>query len=222
MATTLADLRDGAKNLSDKSADDQVSDATWGTWVNQGIEALYRLITSANPDAFYTTADFTLAGGISGNAYSLPAAFRTLLGLTLDPTTSGRRNVPKFNFAERNDYTGPYPWSWGWGTYPTCRQRRYRVLARTITVEPYEFAAGNYRAHYRQGPTKLVADGDTLDVVLEPFAEYVMCFAARKGLAVEESDTSEVTTRMRELEVDIANTAQADLQPDTISDTAGW
>ena len=65
------------------------------------------------------------------------------------------------------------------------------------------------------------ADGDTLDAILEPYAEAVMCFVGRKGLGVEESDTSEPTVRLREIEQEIIDSAPNDLTGDTTEDH-GW
>jgi hypothetical protein len=218
VATTLAALRLEGQQLADKINDTQIADASWLVFINRGIEALYKRVCKVNPDAFYVIVDFNLSGGATGNTYALPATFRTLLGLTYNPTTSARYNVPKYNFPERNYNASPYVFL----SYPNCQHRRYRILGLTLDVEPFEFAAGSYRAHFRQAPTTLVADGDAIDPILEPFGEYIACFAARKGTGIEESDTAEVNTRMREIEQEIVDSAPNDMTNDTIADTGGW
>jgi hypothetical protein len=217
LAFTLADLRLGAQRASDKVNDPHPDTAAWNAWINQAIEALYRRVTAVDPEAFYSTADFTLTGGTSGSSYALPATLRTLLGVTKDPTSTSRTTIPKFTFRDRNDFR-PFPFL----DYPACTSRRYRILGASLAIEPFEQAAGSYRIHYRQGPTVLTSDVSVLDPVLEPFAEYVELFAARKALGTEETDTSELAARMRELEQEIILNAARDVATDGISDTAGW
>lgn len=217
---TLAELVAGAKELSDKVDDPQVSDETWVSWVNQGVKELHRIVRTAFEDTFFDTVDFTLTG--TTFQYALPADFLSIKGLDYMPGTTNRSTVHRFNFTERNTTGGGafapagFPGDGGAG-------RRYRVVSRsTLVIEPQEVAAGPYRLYYVPQATELVDDDDDLQTELEPFAEYVEIVAAIKALAKEESDTSDLIERRNVMRSDIessVNNDQAD--PDTIADVEG-
>lgn len=189
MAVTLLQMRDAAKDLCDMVGNSFVADLTWTRWINDGIEGLYRIASKRRVGAFQTFSDVTLTA--ASNLIAKPATFRNLLGVTLDPTVpSKRRSLTKYNFGER-DSMGLFA------------NRSYRVVGQSISIEPFQLCAGNYRVYYVAGPTLLVADVDVIDAILEPYDEYVTTWAAIRALAKEESDTRELYKVLEAAAIDI-------------------
>lgn len=189
MTVTLAQIRGQAQDICDFVNNPQVGTPTWTQWTNDGIEKLYRIVLKLSTGAFETSADVTLSSAT--NLIPKPAGFRRLLGLTLDPTSPGmRRSLPKYNKGNRD-------------AYGTLGPRRYRVLGDSISVEPFQLAAGNYRIYYVAGPTKLVADGDTMDPVLADYVDYVVTWMCIKALGKEESDNRDLYVELAKVEQDV-------------------
>ena len=91
MAIAVAALIDRAKALADRRSDASVPDADWVTYVNWGVEDLYRLLVSLDPAVYFQSIDFTLAGGSAGSVFNLDLAFVVRLVATTLPafTPSG-------------------------------------------------------------------------------------------------------------------------------------
>lgn len=192
MAVTLLQMRDAAKDLADLVSSPFVPDPTWTRWINDGIEKLYRIMSNRRAGAFQTFSDVTLTA--ASNLIAKPATFRSLIGVTMDPTSpSVRRSLPKYNFGER-DSMGLYA------------GRSYRVIGQNISIEPFQLCAGNYRVHFIAGPTILAADVDVIDAVLEPFDDYVTTWAAIRALSKEESDTRTLYADLAASELNIDET----------------
>lgn len=195
MALSLLQLRDGAKDRADLAGVGKPTDTRWNSFVNYGIERLYRIVKRAHPDLFHTTQDFTLTGTTSSTV--LPATLRSLRGVTKDPDNiSLRVSLRKWSFSERDD------------------------VSRGVAS-----VAGAYRMYYVVGPTVLVAGVDQgassfIDPVLEPYGAYVELCAAIDGLDQEESDSNALRARLvderEEIEWDIAG--RDDAEPETIAD----
>ncbi len=170
MAKTLQNLIDEAWELADfTDTDDFISLERWISWVNQGVTELHRLVANANPDQFFTTIDFTLAGGVDGNEYTLPADFVAIRGLSVNPGQANRMTVHKFNLGERDQGRSTFALFSG---MPAPRQ--YRVVSKSkLIIEPQESAGGTYRLYYVAAPSVLafpktvafsLATGDTPSV----------------------------------------------------------
>lgn len=211
MAITLATLRDGARQLSDTENDDHISDTEINTWCNQAADELVRLIPA---DMILATSSFTIS---SGNEYTLPSDFLEVVGLDLNPGTSSRRTVPRFNFGERNDihrmhYTTPI----------NTQDRSYRIISRTtLIIEPEENATGDYKLWYRPRPATMTASVD-LETELEPFAEFIMISAAIKCLIKSERDFSALQLRLDRLTEEVRElTAPDAAEPQTVTNVRG-
>lgn len=232
MAILAATLIDQAKGLADKRNDASIVDADWLVYVNWGLKALYRLITAADPGAYFAMSDFTLAGGAGagsrrllstltwldadGSALLGTPMFAALHGLDKDPDTNLRRTIPRRNFRQRN--LGRIGW---WAPTVFDDNRAYDLRGRVLVMTPYEIAAGTYRAYARIFPYLFTAagDGNPLDWQLEPYDEFVVIMAARKGLGIEESDTGLQSERLQELRAEItAEHSRDDGEAATIAD----
>jgi hypothetical protein len=220
MAILVATLIDQGQLLADKRNDASLAPADWLTFVNWSVVALWRLLCSLDPDAYFTQApDFALAGGIAGSSRDLAGLtpdFRALHGIDLSPDTTSRRTVPRRNFRERN--RGHMAW---WAPAALASDRAYDLRGRTLYFTPYELAAGTYRVYYRGGPYQFTAvnDATALDWQLEPYAEFVSQMTARFGLNIEESDPSPINARLAELTEEITSEhARDDESPGRIAD----
>ncbi|HTJ24137.1 MAG TPA: hypothetical protein VL383_17180, partial [Gemmatimonadaceae bacterium] len=143
--TPLVRLIKGAKLLADKVNDDSVTEDTWTEWVNDGVESLWGYVSTFFADHFYSTVDFSLAGGIGGNTYdvtTIPAGdFRRVRLLERDPDTAQRRRVRGFNFVEKDNGAGSAA-LWAMNLAPDVRAK---LMGNLLMLEPYERAGGNYR-----------------------------------------------------------------------------
>lgn len=219
MAVTLQNLIDAAAADADKVGDGSVTNAQWAIWAGQAIESWYRLITTLDPDQFFSTTDFTLAGGISGAAQSVAGTnFRAIHGLDLYPDTVTRRTVRRSNFNERNRVIG------SWIPTTLADDRQYELRGFSLVITPYEMAGGPYRLYWRVGPTLPVNPSDPLDEQAWPWAEYFSVFMARKALTKEESPevAADLVARFAELKGEVASAYDRhDEQAARIADVEG-
>ena len=189
MAVTLLDMREASKDRADMQDDHDVLDPTWNRWINDGIERLYRIVARVGSGSFQANQAFTLTA--ASNLFALPATCRRVLGVSKDPTVPGqRKSLPKYNQGERD-------------SFGLLNALAYRVIANNVAIEPFQLCAGNYALYYVTGPTKLVADSDTVDSVLEPYDDYATTWAAICALGKEESDNRDLYQELAALEQDV-------------------
>lgn len=204
MSVPITDIIAAAEQDSDKVGDASVT-AAWPIWYPQAIESLWKLLITNYRDLYYDFYDFSLVSTPTGSILTLSTppvtrTFRILVGLDLDPATSNRRRVKSRPFVNRNDG------AWGslWRNIPWATDREYMLQGNKLMIAPYEQAAGNYRMHYRYSPGIPANDPSGLiDNEMDPYAEYLSSFMARKALAKEESDTAPVDARLNEIRNEI-------------------
>ncbi len=192
MAVTLAQIIADAKDLADLNNNPVVSEQTWRTWVNRGQESLYRLLVAKAPSRFHASAPFTLAGGVGGNTVAVAANFRQLRegGVTRDPDVPAmRRTLRRYAFGER-DAQGALR-AWGYGAELGYDIQADGTGATIIIIEPAPTAGGNYAYYYVRGPVTWATNGSgdavTIDVIFEPYVDYIAHWAAIKGAIKDES-----------------------------------
>jgi hypothetical protein len=213
---TLAEMRDGAKELADLTDTDFVTDARWNVWVNQGVKRLFGLVATAFAEHFFEEHDFTLTSTEDGARFDLgdlDSPFMFARGVDKDPGTANACPVRRFNFSERNSSTSKtrlLRW---------VPDRTYRVMGSVLMVQPWQQAAGNYRLYYVGRPALLVDDDDTIPDVLELWSEFVEIFAALKALGKEETDTGDLGAQLGLIRADIELQASTrdEGEPDTIA-----
>lgn len=214
--------------LAEQDADAVNDDAAlsgWLVWEQAAIESLWKILVSNYRDLYYGTFNFSLTGTPTGAILDLSVSiptFRILIGLDLNPDTNLRRRVPSRPFVNRND--GAFaPYTSFWTDVPWAADRDYMLQGSKLIVAPYERASGNYRAHYRPGPTIPNATDVTIDKEMEPYFEYLSSFMARRALAKEESDTSAVDARLLEIKQEIIEGGvRNDADPVAIADVEYW
>src|ERR1700675_301264 len=96
-------MRNAAKDIADLASSPFVADTTWTQWINDGIEKLYRIVSKRRVGTFQTFTDVTMTSASNLIPFTSLANYRSLIGVTLDPTQpSMRRALPKYNFGERD------------------------------------------------------------------------------------------------------------------------
>lgn len=219
----LSELIAQAKVDADKANDAQIADTSWLTFINRGIESLWRLVTSLDQSLYFTaSSSFALVGtesGASKDLTSFTPKFRAIHGLDLSPGTSSRATVRRRPFQERNASTGPIgPWVPG----PFVPDRGWELRGTNLVITPWERAGGTYQLLYLGAPTAMTISPDsTLDVQLEQWAEYISLFAARRALGIEESQYEECGQRLLELKQEITDTLMRSDEPCRIADVEG-
>jgi hypothetical protein len=177
-------LIDAASDLADMVNDPHVGTATWLRWANRGQEKLWRKLSTLYAGWGVTSQDFTLAGGSSGHSFALTAVHRQVLGISKDPDNlSQRQTLHRRNFDERDEQY----------------RRTFAVIGQTVDIQPFEYAAGNYRIYYAAGPTAFTAASDNLDAAYEPYVEYIETYMAAKAKSKEESETTDLLADLKEI-----------------------
>lgn len=187
---TLAQLRADARERADMTNSVFVSDATFNGWINDGIKELWDKLTEAVEDYALTQFAFTIT---SGNTVNCPSDFYKLRGIDDLSDSNNPKTVRKFMFAERNEYSTNrlgVP-------YDIFSEVYYRLVGSRIFFMPPEQAARAYQLWYVPVATTLTLDADTFDGI-NGWYEYPVLIAARKALAKEESDTTEINRQLKE------------------------
>ena len=153
-----------------------VSDAEITKRLNEAVGELYDLVVVSFEHYYVSTqGPFTLAGGQSGYTQALPADFYKDVGLDRNPNTTSAVRVPKLpSFIERNRTLGPV----------------YAITGNNLEVRPPDNSAGTYLLYYTPKAPVLVNPGDTLDVTLSNWEEFIDIRAAIKVLTKREMDTT--------------------------------
>lgn len=173
MAATFADLKLGALQRADMQLSPLVDDDELGRYVNAALKELQVLYCASFNDAYLTSASFTIT---SGNTAPLPDDF--LKGRGLDLKYGAKyRPVPVFNFRERDRYH--------------AGRRAHRIDA-VIRIDPETNATGDYRLWYWHALPPLVDGTDTLDPILDRFADFIEITAGIACLTKEQTDTSQL------------------------------
>lgn len=173
MATTLLQLRDGAKIHANKQSTPFLTDTEWTNLINKGYRALWQDVVAIDPSFRVSTeASYALTG--SANAHTLPADFMEVSSVRRDPDTT------------REVYLTP-----GGVRFPRT-ELTYRLQGTLLFIEPLERSAGTYKLRYIPQAPVLTNDGDTMDAELEQFREYIELKAAIFALASEESSITEL------------------------------
>lgn len=160
MAQTLAQLRAEAQQRANQENKTLVGTADWNRYINEAIAELYDIILAVNPHYYVSSTAFALTTVNTFDLTTLTGGFYKLRGIDYLPSTTGQPVTV-------------HPFNWQ-------ERNRYRNQG----------FAGNYTIWYTPQPPTLVVDGDTLDTVLNVWAEFVPVTAAIVALAKEESDIS--------------------------------
>jgi len=215
--TTLLKIRTAARQQSDMTSSQFVTDAEFNSYINSSYQELYGLITQKFGNDYFiagTPDDWFqfLTDGVS-SSYPLPdgtgtyvlkdgstvaPAFFKLLGVDLQvaPTSGqdGWLTIKPFPFVERNRFSFPNVQA----AYGRRTSLRYRVNGNRIWITPVPSGGQNIRLFYVPRFAGLVNDTDSLDGV-NGWEEYVIIDAAIKAKDKEESDVSVLMARKAEI-----------------------
>jgi len=154
---TLAQLRASAQQRANQENKTLVSTSEWNEYVNLAISELYDLIVATNPHFYVSSSAFTLSSSNLFDLTTLSPVFYKMRGV--DNTTGGSSQPVSVR--------------------PLNFQERNRY-------QPINYQ-GTYVIWYTPVPPVLVADGDTLDIILDVWSEFITVHAAIAGAIKEES-----------------------------------
>lgn len=237
---TLSQLVLASKQRADRVNSNFVSKPEWRSYINQAMLELYDLLITVYED-YYVAAPIQFNTNGSTFMYPLPNGSLTfmdavnlsntivaepyykLLGLDLQVqnTNNGYVPIPKFNFANRNDFLYPNSSSTIYGVF-NCQ---YRIMGANIQFIPTPSANQGVRIWYIPRLKELLMDTDTTTVGISGWTEYIIVRAAKYALDKEESDTTKLDQELLFLKGRIEESASnRDAgMPDTISDsTKRW
>lgn len=205
---TRQTLRERARELSDMTNSQFVTDSTFNLWIEEEARALYDFVIGKNEDYEVLTLNFSIA---SGNTQAVPSDFYKIRGLD-QASGAGWKAVRKFNFAERDKYL------------PTSdvdlrhASVMYRLIGNEIHILPEDNAVGDYRLWYIPTMVSLTTDASTLDA-RNGWDTYIVLGAAIRALAKEESDASSLVQMRGETLNRILAALERDYaEPERISD----
>ncbi len=200
MAVTVATIRTRAKDRSDMTNRNFVSDSEWITYIDSGYKELYDILVSKYEDWYTISTTFSVPSGAS--VYSLPANFYKLRGVDrTDGSLSsedGFYPLQMFNFQDRNRDNILTRYGSVVGNV------QYRIIKDSLMFTPKDKAPGNYRIWYVPRAPDLTLTTDTIDGV-NGWEEYVVLVAAIKALTKEESDTQSLEMEKMMLKQRIEN-----------------
>jgi hypothetical protein len=159
MAQTLAQLRAEAQQRANQESKTLILTPEWNRYINEAVGELYDRILSSYPHYYLSSLAFTLAGSNQQSIAALTPLFYKLAGLDF-----------MFSGTQRPQTVHPISF---------LERNRFGNLN----------FAGNYTLWYRPPPPVLVADGDTLDFILDNWSKYISVTAAIQGATKEESST---------------------------------
>lgn len=225
---SLGELRQRAKERSDRTNSDFVTVPEWNFNINQAYYELYDLLITVYED-YYVADRLTFNTNGTNQTYDLPngqnysnaKALYKLYGvdLGLDSTTNAFVTLKKFDFISRNKYVFPQNTTTILGVF----NLQYRLIGQKIMFVPTPSSGQTIGLWYFPRLTYLLQDTDVMDGI-SGWTQYVIVRAAKYALDKEESDTSKLDAELLFLKDRIESSAMnRDAgAPDCISNTRSW
>jgi len=142
MIITVQQIVNEIRGLSGLRRNNYFSDVEISEFVADGGRELADIFIASYEHHFQTSADFTLAGGVGGNTFTLPDDFQKENMLLLNPTLDAPEQVPFLGSQLERAAMGPGIFLWPGGG------RRALIADQTLEVLPPSMAAGAYRLLY--------------------------------------------------------------------------
>lgn len=223
---SLGTIRLAAQQRADMVNSQFLSNTEWNANINSSLFELYDLLVTLYDDYFIAPALTISADGVNslfplpnGVLYSAAPPMYKLRGvdLAVNAAANSYVTVPRFNFAERNQWLYQSSNSTPYGAV----NLRYRLMGNQIELLPIPGANQSIRLWYIPRLTMLLKDSDVTTAGVSGWIEYVVIDAAIKALQKEESDVSVLMSQKQALVARINGSAQnRDAgQPETISDS---
>lgn len=193
-----ADMLPAGYTATTSGTDYFVTDVELVSYINQSYFELYDLLVAAfGSDYFAKTSTFQTDG--TNQLFTLPTDFYKLLGVDLQVGTSpsSMLTLKPFEFGERNRGSVPNLQS-----FYGVTNLRYRLNGANLWLSPVPSGGQTVQLWYVPRMTPLASLGDTMDGI-SGWTEYVICDAAMKCLAKEESDVSVLMAEKQSLTVRI-------------------
>lgn len=172
MAQTLANLRLEAQQRANQENKTLVATTEWNRYINEAISELYDLVIAVNPHYYVRSFPFALSSVNTLDLTTLTGGFYKLRGVDYLPSATGRAiTLHPFIFSERNKQG----------------YRAYALEGSNLLILPNSNFAGSYTIWYTAVAPTLTVDGDTLDMILDVWSEYITVTVAIAAATKEES-----------------------------------
>lgn len=222
--SSLGDIRLRAQQRADMVNSQFVTTTEWNDYINKSYYELYDLLITVyedyyvSPRLLFTTDGSQMYALPNGKNYSSAPALYKLFGVDcgLSNNINAFASLKKFPFIQRNRYVYPQLSTTLLGIFDL----QYRVIGNNLMFIPTPAQGQTLGLWYFPRLTTLLADSDMMDG-FSGWEEYVIVDAARKALAKEESDTSELNNEKMML-IKRINDSAADRDAgmsDTIADS---
>lgn len=192
MTKTLQQL---ITNSSDRAEIDNLTDAEWTVWINDGLLRLRDLLIATNQGYFESSHTFTTV--VDQEEYALPSDFLRLLAAEIQDDQGYWYNLEPYRHGDRNVLRNMD------AAYSLKRMpRKYGIRGTNISLLPEPQEAGRtVRLRYVPVPTLLSALADTITGIEEYFSEYIEIWAvlqAKMRLQEDTLATERMLTRARD------------------------
>lgn len=177
-AFTLGTLVTRSKQRCDQENSDLIATSEWKGILSSGYAKLHSILVRSGLRYFETTQSLT------ATSTALPAGHLSTIGVdyVVSSTTGERRELFELMVQERNDLR--YPSGGG-------EASAFAFEGSNIVLYP-SISSGTYIHTYVPQPTDLSSggDSDSVDVVCPEAEEFMIWYAAVRGHAKEQSDTT--------------------------------
>lgn len=197
----LSDLRARVREAADMPTTGFVTDTanSLDAWINEGVQQLHGKMVDAMGEE-YASKSSTFTTVADQSDYTLPTDFFKLYGVDLSASSGGpTRTLTPFNRSERGAYNDsllalqPIP--------------RYQLVQDTLRLYPKPGAGQTGTIYYAPEATLLVLPGDTVKIP-NGWEAWVVCYAAIRALAKEESSIGDLRVIMKDIERQIEDTKE--------------
>lgn len=197
-SVTGQQLVDRIRQRVDMVGSAYVTDAELLSLINQAkLELDDLLIEAYGQDYFATSTTFATVVGTQN--YSLTTitggTFYKLMGVDIQDSVSGWKDVDPYTFKERNEFTNSNTYL---NLYSNKSDYRYRIVGSNINIRPTPNSVMTFQLHWTPQSTTLATTASSFDDV-NGWSEYMVVRAAISVRNKEESDTTELERDLERL-----------------------
>lgn len=209
--TTLGNLRLETQQRADLLYSSNITTQEWNTMISGSYKWLYNLMLQKFGNDYFIADPYTYttSGEIDpvtqSQTFPLPDDFYKLMRVevALNPADPNSWiTLKKFEAIQANLYNYPNVY-----TFYGITNLRYRLWGSNLQIVPIASAGQTIRIWYSPRPNQLIADTDIIDGLAD-YEELIVCDAAIKALAKQESDVSVFAAQKVAMLKDIESAAE--------------
>ncbi len=191
--TTLGNIKLEVQQRTDLQFSSNITNQEWNTYLSNSYKWLYNLLLQkfgndyfiASPYTYTTSGTIDEATG--AQTFPLPDDFYKLMRVEVALNPSDPNSwitLKKFESIQANLWNYPNVY-----TFYGITNLRYRLWGSNLQIVPIATAGQTIRIWYSPRPSQLLNDTDIVDGLAD-YEELIVCDAAIKALAKQESDVT--------------------------------